>query len=588
MPLLDALGALLLGAVALAALLALGARLRRLGRVAVPPGLRVPVDLMLGGWTLGVAVLATGLAGLLRPWSLLAIAAAVLAAGRWAGWGNARSAVPALIGGAVTLPVALAPPFFYDALVYHLGLPWQALVEGGFRAHAENVFAAFPPLAQLIYTLPLAAGADRVPALLHWGSVIAAALALRALARRLGAAHRLADLAATALPLLPGLALVPGLPAAEGWTLAALLAAAALALDRPRSGQDFLIGGLLGAAAAARLQGLPWALALGLVAVARSRRRPAAAGRVAVGVAAGSAPWWLKNLVLLGQPLAPLGWNRPGLETLWRDAGSHLDLLGRPAALLGQLGPALAPHLPYLLPLALAAVLAVSGGRRPTRWALGLALFGLTAWAVTGTLPRFLAPSVALLVALAAAAGSSPLRRLSAWLAVGVTAGLGLSLNLGQLAGLDLALAFTRPAAAVQRALVVNDPLPAFRAAAALPADARVLLVGEARGFSFPRRFVVTSQHDPSPLRPLLDRELPPAETCRELERSGFTHLLVNWPELGRLATAYPAAPWADDAGRQRWRLLLAALGPPVLTVSGVTVHALGRCAGTDAAPPAV
>jgi hypothetical protein len=585
MPVLAALGALLGATVAAAALIALGARLRGLARCALPPGLRIPVDLMLGAWVLGVAVLGFGLVGLLRPWVLVVLAVAVSAAGRWRGWHGARSAVPALVGGAITLPVALAPPFFYDALVYHLGLPWQALVEGGFHAHAESVFAAFPPLAQLIYTLPLAAGADRVPAVLHWTSVIAAAVALRVLARRLGAGNRLADLTAVALPLLPVLPLVPGLPAAEGWTLAALVSAAALALGRPTAGQGLLIGGLLGAAAAARLQGLPWALALGAVAVARSRRRRATAWQVALGTVVGSTPWWLKNLVLLGEPLAPLGWDRPGLDTLWRDAGSHLDLLGRPAALLGLVGPTLVDHLPYLLPLLLAAILAVAGGRPVTRWVLGLALFGLAAWALTGTLPRFLAPSVALLVALAAAAGRTRSRRLSGFLAVGVTAALGLSLNLAQLAALDLGLAFTRPTAEVQADLIVNDPLPAFRAAATLPKDTRALLVGEARGFGFPRQFVAPSQHDPSPLRELLGREAPPAETCRALALTGFTHLVVNWRELDRLAPDYPVAPWPDGDGWRRWRILLAALGPPVLQASGVTVHAVGRCA---AAAPGV
>jgi hypothetical protein len=512
---------------------------------------------------------------------MVVIAAAVSAAGRWGVWRGVRSALPALIGGVVTLPVALAPPFFYDALVYHLGLPWQALLEGGFRAHAESVFAAFPPLAQLIYTVPLAAGADRVPAVLHWVSVIAAAVSLRALARRLGAGDRLADLAAVALPLLPPLSLVSGLPAAEGWTLAALVSAAALALGRQAAGQGLLIGGLLGAAAAARLQGLPWALALGLLAVARGRPRHAAVWQVALGTAVGSAPWWLKNLVLLGEPLAPLGWDRPGLETLWRDAGSHLDLLGRPAALLGLVGPALVPHLSYLLPLVLAAGLAAVDGRRTARWALGVALFGFAAWALTGTLPRFLAPSAALLVALAAATGRTPLRRMSGWLAVGVTAGLGLSLNLGQMARLDLYRAFARPAAEVQAKLVVHDPLPAFRAAAALPREARALLVGEARGFGFPRRFVASSQHDVSPLRGWLDRAAPPAETCRALERAGFTHLVVNWRELDRLAPDYPVAPWADEDGWRRWRLLLTALGPPAVQASGVTVHAVEKCAAT-------
>ena len=588
MALLDALGALLAGALAAAALIAFGARLRRLAHFALSPGLQIPIDLLLGAWALGSAVLAVSLVGLLRPWVLLVIAAGVLAAGRWTTRRDVRPAVPALVGGAVTLPVALAPPFFYDALVYHLGLPWQALLEGGWHAHAENVFAAFPPLAQLIYTVPLAAGAERVPAVLHWASVVGAAVALRALARRLGAGRRLADLAGLTLPLLPGLALVSGLPAAEGWTLAALLSAAALALGRPVPGQGLLIGVLLGAATAARLQGLPWALALALVAAVRSRRWSATAWRAALGAMIGSAPWWLKNLLLLGQPLAPLGWDRPGLETLWRDAGSHLDLLDRPAAIVRLLGPALAPHLAYLPLLLLAAGLAVIGGRRATRWALGLALFGIAAWGLTGTLPRFLAPSVAVLVALAAAAARTTLRRLSSWLAVGATAAIGLSLNLTQVAGLDLGLAFARPAAEVQANLIVHDPLPAFRAAETLPDDTRALLVGEARGFGFPRRFVAPSQHDPSPLRVLLGRGVTPAETCRALERAGVTHLVVNWRELERLAPNYPVTPWADEDGRRHWQLLLGALGPPVLDVGGVTVHPVGRCAGSARSVPGV
>ena len=588
MPLVSALGALVVGAVAVAVLLALGARLRRLGRVAAPPGLRLPIDLALGAWALGLAVLAAGLAGLLRPWLLLTIGVAAAAAGRWRVRRSWRPLLPALIGGAVTLPMALTPPFFYDALVYHLGLPWQALLEGGWRAHPENVFAAFPPLAQLLYASPVAAGVERVPAVLHWASVVAAAVALRALAARLGAPARLADLAAVALTLQPALVLVAGLPAAEGWMLAALLGAAALAIGRPSPGQAGLVGALLGIAVAARLQGLPWAAAVALVALARGRAWRSGAWRAALGVLAGSAPWWLKNLVLLGEPTAPLGWDRPGLETLWRDAGSHLDLLSRPAALAGQVGPALLPHLPYLLPLVLAAVLALSNARRPARWTFALALFGLAAWGITGTLPRFLAPSVALLVALAAAAGRTTMRRVAAWLAVGVTALLGLALNLGQMAALDLALAFARPAAAVQADLVVNDPLPAYRAAAALPGDARALLVGEARGWAFPRRFVAPSQHDPSPLRALLDRAGPPAEVCRALRGAGFTHLVVNWPELARLAPLYPAAPWADDDGRRRWQRLLEALGPPVVALPPVTVHALGACAAAGREAPGV
>jgi hypothetical protein len=66
------------------------------------------------------------------------------------------------------------------------------------------------------------------------------------------------------------------------------------------------------------------------------------------------------------------------------------------------------------------------------------------------------------------------------------------------------------------------------------------------------------------------------------------THLVVNWRELERLAPDYPVTPWADEDGRQHWRLLLGALGPPVLDVAGVTVHPVGRCAASAGSVPGV
>jgi hypothetical protein len=107
----------------------------------------------------------------------------------------------ALIGGAV-MPVALAPPFFCGAGLP--SVPWQALLERLARARRERVHR-LPPLAQLICAVPLAAGAGRSRC--RWASVVAAAVALRALARRLGAGRRLADLAGR--PAAAALALVP-------------------------------------------------------------------------------------------------------------------------------------------------------------------------------------------------------------------------------------------------------------------------------------------------------------------------------------------------------------------------------------------
>jgi hypothetical protein len=148
-------GAASLGAVILAS----GARVRRMLRLPVEAPLRLPVDVVVGSWLVAALSL---LIGVLHGWHWATLAGLVLclgAAGRFrhAGW-QWRGALPAATAGLVVLPVALAPPFFYDALVYHLGLPWQALQESGISPHPENVFAAFPPLVQLVYAPLIAVG----------------------------------------------------------------------------------------------------------------------------------------------------------------------------------------------------------------------------------------------------------------------------------------------------------------------------------------------------------------------------------------------------------------------------------------------
>jgi hypothetical protein len=122
--------------------------------------------------------------------------------------------------------------------------------------------------------------------------------------------------------------------------------------------------------------------------------------------------------------------------------------------------------------------------------------------------------------------------------------------------------------------MVVNDPFPAF-SATHLPTDARVLFVGEPRGFGFPRRFVAPSQHDVSPLRAILEAAHGPEEAMATLRGQGFTHLLVNQGELARLAGSYPVAPWRGAVGWRRWSAFVSALGPPKVQVGAVQIFAL-------------
>jgi len=558
-------------AVALAAvLLAVGARVRRLLRLPVAPGLRLPVDLSLGAWTGGSLLLVLGLLGLLRPWLLVATVICLGAFGRWRrvrrSW---RPLVPAAAAGALWLPVALAPPFFYDALVYHLGLPWQALQEGALRAHPESVFAAFPPLAQLLALPSLALGLDRAPALLHLSSWLIAAVALHSLARRLGAPRPTAGAAAALLMILPACPLIPGMATAEGWLLAPLLVALQLALRPTRPGAPLAAGLFAGIAVSARLQGLPWA-AIVLVLILGARPfQPRRLGMAVLGLLAGALPWWLKNLVLLHDPTAPLLWRREGLETLWRDAGTAVLQGASLVEIPARLAHALAPELPYLVPLALAAALALR--RRAARPLAVACVLGLAAWSAGGALPRFLAPTVAVLVAMAAAAGSSRWSRWAAGLALAAAAvvGLGGAATLLHRLGLPHLIALPPGSA---RPAVPNDPAPAFVRAAELPADARLLFVGEPRGLGCPRPFVAPSQHDVSPLREPLEAADRPEAVRDWLSGRGYTHLLVNQLELGRLAGGYPVAPWRTAEGRRRWLQLLDLLGPPAIAANGVQV----------------
>ncbi len=318
----------LLGAVTaaliVAVMLAGGARLRCRLRLPSPPGLRPTVDLVLGSWLLGSLALVAGLVGVFGASSLVVITLLVAILGDWRGllrrlrpmWPVALAALPLGI-------VAGAPPFFYDAWVYHLGLPWQALQEGSISAHPENVFAAFPPLAQLIYAFPLSLGVVRAPALIHLTLFAGGAHAVAVLARRFGASRSVSILAGVAILYLPSSTLVAGLPAAEGWALAGLVAAAAVALTaRAGRGAAVLAGVLAGTALAARLQGLPWCALLVCATWLRAPLRFHRPAWAAIAAVAGAFPWWFKNAVLLGDPWAPLGWNREGLDTLWRDAGS--------------------------------------------------------------------------------------------------------------------------------------------------------------------------------------------------------------------------------------------------------------------------
>jgi hypothetical protein len=565
-----------------AILLALGERARRLLRLPVPPGVRPAVAFTLGSLFLGIAVLALGLVGAFRPFPLLLLSVVATCAGRF-------TALPRLVrplrnpalAALPLLPIALAPPFFYDSWVYHLGLPWQALRDHALRAHRGDLFSAFPPLAQLIYAVPLSAGAFRAAGLIHLIGYLTGSAAVTALARRLGANRGVSILAGAAVLYLPGAMLVPALPAAEAWSFAAVTASIALAVWGRKAEATGVAAGLAaGVACAARLQGVSWALLAAAILAVRFRGRTRRALIPFTGALfVGAAPWWLKNALLLGEPFAPIGWHRPGIETLWRDAASNVNLAMGSADLISRVASALGRSAPLVVLLVLVGGVLYAIDRRPLKLlVLTTAVFGWIAWALTGALDRFLVPTVALLLATVAASGRRGWGRPIALTTIVSILGWGAwsaAAFWSTIGGLRVA----GESDAVYASSVVSDPSPAFRACASLPPDARLLLVSEPRGFLLPRRFETTSQHDPSALARLLEANGTATDALAELRKSGFTHLLVNLRELSRLSPNYPVRPWSSPAGRDRFIELTQLLGKPLVFEHDVVVYALGPSA---------
>ncbi len=577
MPILVILANFFSAAVMIAILTSSGARVRRWLRLPTGPSDRWATDLVIGAGLCSLWILTLGLIGLLQTAPIVAGLAAQAAIGRWRG--NRRPVRPLVIAAVAGLPsliIAAGPPHFYDAMVYHLGLPWQALLEGGWTAHPENLFSAFPPLAQMTAVPALALDLFRVPGLLHWWAWVCAAVAAGGLARRLGGSRSIGHLVTAAAMLLPVTPLVPGFPAAEGWFLAALVPAAGAALtQRHRQSSLVVMLLLLGLATATRVQGLTWlAILLGLRMF--TSRSPVFLLRGMALLLLGSSPWWLKNLILLGDPLAPVFWVREGIETLWRDGGTLMRMGLSPTNLVERL-----PNLLSRLTLAPLPTLAAAGlaavSVRKSRPAFAAALLGMVAWAATGALPQFFAPSFLLLIIVTASCwGREKMLRLATVIVIGGNLALGLAFQARWMPLVHPLEVFGRDFIDAAPKVAPNPPFAAYRALdQMLPPEAKILLVAESRVFGVPRLVIAPSQHDPSPLRHLCEGDEPPGDFAEILGQQGITHLVINDGELTRLGDNYPVAPWKTIRGEGRWRTFIRSLGPPVDERDGVRTYRL-------------
>ncbi len=565
-------------------------------------------------------------------WLIAGLALAVLGLrrprmpSRWA-W----MLVPGL---AVLLPLLLmatVPPWYQDDMTYHLALPRQFAVAGGYVVPDDNIFTFLPLGWESVLSLLYALGPEPGhypplnPRLLSVWTAGFAALATVGLARSLGAARVVAWSAGFLLLLHPTMMQYAPSAYVEAWmlllvALAAQGVARALAGERGWLAPAGVFGGL---AISAKFPGLVVVglLGLGLLLDGLGRRDDRALARrvLTFGLSAAlvGAPFYLRNWIQRGNPVFPSAWGLLGGAgwSSWRawawgeilanyGAGhTPLDKLLLPWRFFttremfdtfeGSNGPILA--LGLLAGALLAWQLRAERERvRPVLLALGTVLGFSLFWALSTQQMRFWLPALPLLAALTVAAFSGLTQRLR-----GVLVGVALLLSLAWVVDLERQvwrrqhtsawLAGEMDRDAVLRALLPDSYGIFPEVHALVPPEGRIWLIWmRNKTYYLEREFRVDCIFEAWRFEELLEEHEDPAQLQAALQDQGFTHMLVHhrFFLVGRNADLEPGR---TDKLRQRFVALIdAGVLRPVRRWDYIALYEVAldqRAAATDLLP---
>ncbi len=527
------------------------------------------------------------------------------------GWGMAAGCA-AVVALAAALLCAFAPPTYYDSLVYHLALPAKYLREGRVGFVPFNQYAQFPQNMEMIFGAFLAS-ADDVSAqtfnvFLAGFTAVALALAGR---REESPGPRWDLLLFVAAPctLLLSTETYVETPMAFAVTLALMASVRAVeGGDRRWWAAAGLFGGF---AAGVKYTGVLTPAILSLLALGWPRER-SFRSRAADALAVGGTsflvflPWLVKNAVLTGGnpvfPFLPSFFPAKNVFLSTESARAYFQVLDEYKGSSGLLWEL------FVMPFRVATDAASFGGGYDVTgdlgWALPMILFPLgfvlwkgekrfrflavyvlahaLLWGALRPVLRFLFP---VFPAVCLLAGGGFRRVLSAVPAVG-----------RRIASIGAALFLVSNGILFYGVESVRDPLPAaigwwetrdqylsrkLTGYAAdvwcdrhLPAESRLLLIGDQRGYYCPRRYLAPMALLPTPLKGWADG-LPDGEALRgKLVKLGFTHLFFARREAERLKS-YRVLD-LTPSGRRAWEDLLAR-GREIYRDGDVSVYDLGR-----------
>ena len=318
------------------------------------PAERAVFGVGLGLALVGYGVMGLGLAGILRPLLLGVLGASILV---WMAlrpqpvtlvWRQSRHQLPTpdtrferLLAAFVLFCLALAfvwslaPPYAFDAAVYHLRQPQLYLTHHSLFVPVDSAYVGFPGLMQMLFALTMALGGDSAPQLIHFTFLPLTILAASALGRRLWDIELTWPVAAilTAVPTLLLVSAWPYVDVAVIFYTLLLFSALAIWLSDAHDRWLLMAAIMCGIIIETKYTALWYPLACLPLVLLRLRsdgwrptlRRLAWFGLIIALVAA---PWYVRNWLLTGNPVYPYLWGGVGWDPIraawWDRSGTGL------------------------------------------------------------------------------------------------------------------------------------------------------------------------------------------------------------------------------------------------------------------------
>jgi len=513
----------------------------------------------------------------------------------------------ALVTGCISFLLALAPPTYYDSLVYHLALPAAYIRARHWIGWPDLIYSAFPQNMEMLWTLGLLTGRSLVPGLLSWTISMTLAWAVYSYGQRF------LDLSSAAaatgfLLIMPAfLLLSSGGYVDLGLAFFMFLSIYSLSLWTQNPDKRFLIlAGLYGGWALGIKYTGAIGIALGVLWILISRpsqqawkQRVMASALFSVTGILTFLPWLIKNSHYTGNPVFPFfyAWGNQALNP-WMQGGAQGYFRG-----LVEYAPHSLLEFPHLLWRLMTDGLHFGGGSDVlgdfgwtplffllpmvgfirsksalVRPLLFYALLFFVSWGMSRPVLRFLLPLAPALAVLAGYGWAQGVKELPRIFALCFRTGILLLVLFNTVVFFQLA-SVSQPFR-VSMGLETKDhylkrKLTYYGAASYInqqtASDSSVLVVGDQRSYYYERPVAIWTVFNQNPIVRWAN-QAPTVEALRDTLRHQASLLLVNRAEMKRLMP-YHALDFSSQ-GMQNWDRLLKGL-PPLYHDDFCDVYAL-------------